>query len=189
MKLKPQTLSGLFLVVPEPIEDERGFFARSFSKAAFESAGLVSEFAEWSLSYNSRMGTLRGLHLQAAPFAESKLVQCIRGAVFDVAVDLRAHSPSFGRWHAVTLSAENRCSFYIPAGFAHGFQTLAADSELLYHISEPYRPGHDLGVRWDDPDLAIAWPSVSERTMSQRDRSLPRLRDLPACYGKGLVCR
>ena len=158
--------------------DERGFFARNFSRRALQAVGLDTDFPEWSISYNRRRGTLRGLHLQTAPYAETKIVQCVRGAVFDVAVDLRADSPSYGRWAAFELSSENRRLLYIPKGFAHGFQTLSEDCELLYHISEIYRPGHSAGVRWDDPDLAIEWPDVDKRTMSQRDANLPRLKDL-----------
>jgi dTDP-4-dehydrorhamnose 3,5-epimerase len=121
---------------------------------------------------------LRGLHFQAPPQEEIKLVSCTRGAVFDVAVDLRSGSSSRGKWAGVELSADNRSTLYIPAGFAHGFQTLTDDAEVRYHISERYRPEAARGVRWDDPDLAIIWPTATERVMSDRDRSLPRLRDL-----------
>ncbi|MCW4116991.1 dTDP-4-dehydrorhamnose 3,5-epimerase [Aurantimonas sp. MSK8Z-1] len=177
MRIEPLPLAGLHLVVPEPIEDDRGFFARSFSREAFEANGLDSAFSEWSISYNRRKGTLRGLHMQAPPHTETKLVQCVRGAIFDVAVDLRRASPTFGQWHAEELSAENRRAFYIPQGFAHGFQTLSDDCELIYHISEPYRAGLAVGVRWDDPDIAVAWPEAEQRIMSTRDAALPSLRE------------
>ena len=121
---------------------------------------------------------MRGLHFQAPPQEEIKLVSCTRGAVFDVAVDLRLGSSSRGKWAGVELSADNRSTLYIPAGFAHGFQTLTDDAEVLYHISEPYRAEAARGVRWDDADLAIAWPEMEQRVISSRDRALPRLRDL-----------
>jgi len=130
------------------------------------------------VSFNGRRGTLRGLHFQAPPHEEIKLVSCTRGAVFDVAVDVRPGSPSRGKWVGVELSADNRAAIYIPAGFAHGFQTLTDDAEVRYHISETYRPEAARGVRWDDPDLVIAWPNIEERVISSRDLALPRLRDL-----------
>ena len=173
MKLEPLPLTGLFLLTPEPIADNRGFFARTFSRDALAAKGLCADYPEWSISYNARQGTLRGLHWQAAPSLEVKLVQCIRGAVFDVAVDVRPDSTTRGRWQAVELSADNRQSVYIPAGFAHGFQTLSDDSEIMYHISASYRPEASRGVRWDDPDLAISWPAVGQRVISERDAALP----------------
>jgi dTDP-4-dehydrorhamnose 3,5-epimerase len=175
MKLEPLSLPGLFLLIPEPIADHRGFFARTFSRDALVAKGLCADYPEWSISYNARRGTLRGLHWQAAPSLEVKLVQCIRGAVFDVAVDVRPGSSTRGCWVAVELSADNRQSLYIPAGFAHGFQTLAEDSEILYHISTSYRPESARGIRWDDPQLAIGWPAVEHRVLSDRDAALPYL--------------
>jgi dTDP-4-dehydrorhamnose 3,5-epimerase len=160
------------------MEDERGFFSRVFCTDTFLQHGLRTDYAQWSVSFNKRCGTLRGLHFQAPPQEEIKLVSCTRGAVFDVAVDLRSGSPSRGKWAAVELSADNRSMLYIPAGFAHGFQTLTDDAEVRYHISERYRPEAARGVRWDDPDLAIAWPKSEERVISSRDQTLPRLRDL-----------
>jgi dTDP-4-dehydrorhamnose 3,5-epimerase len=177
MKLEALPL-GLFRLVPELIYDARGSFARCFSRSALDAAGLITDFPEWSLSYNARRGTLRGLHWQAAPYFEAKLVQCIRGAVFDVAVDIRSRSSTRGQWHAVKLSAENRHILYIPKGFAHGFQTLTDDAELLYHVSEPFRPKYARGVRWNDAALAIGWPTASERILSDRDKALPLLAEL-----------
>ncbi len=178
MRLRPLDLEGLFVIEPDPIADNRGFFARCYSADVLKSAGLVCDFPEWSLSYNKRRGTLRGLHWQAAPHEETKLVQCIRGAIFDVAVDVRPSSSTRGRWIGVELSAENRSLFYIPAGFAHGFQTLTDDAELYYHISEPFRPEASRGVRWNDPDIAIDWPAAHKLTMSERDKGLPLLVDV-----------
>ena len=176
MQLRPLDIPGLWLVEPERLADERGFFARVFSSDLFERHGLCTSYPQWSVSFNARRGTLRGLHFQAAPHEETKLVTCTRGAVFDVVVDLRP--PARGRWVAVELSAERGASLYIPAGCAHGFQTLADDTELLYHISPPYQAQAARGVRWDDPDLAIAWPQAEARVISPRDQALPRLRDL-----------
>ncbi len=125
-------------------------------------------------SFNARRGTLRGMHYQAEPHGESKLVRCVRGAIFDVAVDLRADSPTFRRWHGVELSAENRLAFYIPAGLAHGFQTLADDTEMLYQMGDPYVPDAARGVRFDDPAFGIEWPALDgERIVSARDRAFP----------------
>ena len=179
MKLEALPL-GLFRLVPELVYDARGFFARCFSRSALDAAGLVTDLPEWSLSYNARRGTLRGLHWQAEPYFEAKLVQCTRGAVFDVAVDMRRQSSTRGQWHAVELSAENRHILYIPKGFAHGFQTLTDDTEILYHISEPFRPEYARGVRWNDPTLAIGWPAVEERILSDRDTALPFIDKLDA---------
>jgi dTDP-4-dehydrorhamnose 3,5-epimerase len=177
MKLEALPL-GLFRLVPAPVYDARGFFARCFSRDALVAAGMVTDFPEWSLSYNARRGTLRGLHWQAAPYCEAKLVQCTRGAVFDVVVDIRSRSSTWGQWHAIELSAENRHILYIPKGFAHGFQTLTDDTELLYHISEPFRPEYARGLRWNDPTVAIGWPTVDERVLSDRDTALPFLVEL-----------
>jgi dTDP-4-dehydrorhamnose 3,5-epimerase len=177
MKLEALPL-GLFRLVPELVHDARGFFARCFSRSALDAAGLVTDLPEWSLSYNARGGTLRGLHWQAAPYLEIKLVQCIRGAIFDVVVDIRSRSSTRGQWQAVELSAENRHILYIPKGFAHGFQTLTDDTELLYHISEPFRPEYACGVRWNDATLAIDWPPVDERILSDRDMALPFFAEL-----------
>jgi len=177
--LEALALEGLFRLTPEPKWDARGFFARCFSRDVLSTAGLVTDLPEWSLSYNVRRGTLRGLHWQAAPHLETKLVQCIRGAVFDVVVDVRTGSPTRGRWQAVELSAENRHVLYVPTGFAHGYQTLTDDSELFYHISAGFQADFARGVRWNDPDLAIEWPAIAEdRVLSDRDASLPFLAEL-----------
>jgi dTDP-4-dehydrorhamnose 3,5-epimerase len=178
MQFRSLAIPGVWLVELEKLADERGFFSRIFSSDAFHERGLCASYPQWSVSFNIRRGTLRGLHFQAPPHAEIKLVSCTRGAIFDVAVDVRPGSPSRGRWVGVELTADSGSALYIPAGFAHGFQTLTDDAEVLYHISEPYRAEAARGVRWDDPDLAIAWPQTQQRVMSSRDRALPRLRDL-----------
>lgn len=162
-------LQGSYIIEPEPIWDERGFFARTFCAEEFQKRGLVSVFVQHNVSYNTKKGTLRGMHFQAHPHEETKLVTCTRGAVYDVIVDLRTDSSTFKQWQAVELSRQNRRTLYIPVGFAHGFQTLEDDVELLYHISQQYHQESARGVRWDDPAFGIRWPSVNRRIMSARD--------------------
>ncbi len=174
MIFSPTPLAGACVVELEPVADDRGFFARAFCREEFEAHGLNPQLAQSNISFNRRRGTLRGLHYQAAPYAEAKLVRCTQGAIWDVIVDLRPDSPSYKRWHAVELSAGNRRALYVPEGFAQGFQTLADDSEVLYLMSQFYRPDAARGVRWDDPALGIAWP-IADPQLSDRDRSLPRL--------------
>jgi dTDP-4-dehydrorhamnose 3,5-epimerase len=163
-------LKGAFRIDPEPIADERGFFARTWSFAEFADRGLNPRIEQCSISYNSREATLRGMHYQEAPHAEAKLVRCTRGAIYDVALDLRPESPTFCQWEAVELAAESRRMLYIPEGFAHGFITLEDSSEVFYQLSAAYAPGSARGVRWDDPAFAIAWP-LKPSTMSDHDRS------------------
>jgi dTDP-4-dehydrorhamnose 3,5-epimerase len=170
-------LAGALLIEPERREDERGFFARTFCAEEFAARGLMPDVAQCNISFNRRPGTLRGLHYQRAPHGEVKLVRCTRGAVYDVIVDIRQGSPTFARWFAVELSAENRTMLYIPQGFAHGFQTLAEDTELFYQMSTAYVPEAAAGIRWDDPDVAIEWPAVS-RVISASDQALPTLDQL-----------
>ena len=172
MKFVATPLAGAFAVELEELVDERGFFARSFCRDEFARHGLVPAVAQCNVSYNARRGTLRGLHYQAEPHPEAKLVRCTRGAVWDVAVDLRPGSPTLHRWFALELSADNRRALYVPAGFAHGFQSLTDAAEVLYQMSESYHAELARGVRWDDPRLAIPWP-VAPAIVSERDRSLP----------------
>ena len=161
---------GAFLVEIEPVIDERGFFARTFCGEEFARHGLEAKFSQVSLSYNSRRGILRGLHYQAEPHAEVKLVRCIKGAVFDVIVDLRPRSRTYCHWVGQELSEDNHSAFYIPEGVAHGFLTLSEASELEYQISVPYVPDSARGVRWNDPAFGIKWPDVP-KVISARDRS------------------
>ena len=177
MNFEPTPLAGAFLVGIESHADERGFFARTWCREEWNGHGLDERLVQCSISFNHRRGTLRGLHYQADPWPETKLVRCTSGAIWDVMVDLRPGSSTRGQFHAVELSASNRLALWIPAGFAHGFQTLTDDAEVLYQISEDYRPEAARGLRWNDPDLAIPWPS--EVTMiSDRDRNLPLFREL-----------
>lgn len=176
MRIEPLPIPGAFRIRLEPVEDERGSFARSFDEATFEAAGLVTRFEQGSLSVTRRRGTVRGLHYQRAPGLETKLVRCIRGAVYDVILDLRL-GPGRGRWHAEELSAENRHAVYLPAGTAHGFQTLADDTELSYQITPPYVAAGAAGIRWNDPALGIPWP-IAPVIVGGRDRTLPYLKDV-----------
>ncbi len=174
MRFEETPLPGAWVIDVDALSDERGWFARTFDQAEFAARGLCAEVVQANASFNARRDTLRGLHYQAEPHGESKLVRCVRGAVFDVAVDLRPESPTHCGWHAVELSADNRRMFYIPAGLAHGFQTLTDDCELHYLMGRRYVPEAARGVRWDDRAFAVAWPeSAGERTMSERDRGYP----------------
>lgn len=178
MKFSETALRGAYIIEPEPRRDERGFFARIWCREEFERHGLNTAIAQCNLSYNKKQGTLRGLHYQTAPYQEAKLVACTRGAVFDVVVDLRRDSSTFGRWVAVELTADNRAMLYIPEGLAHGFVTLQDDTEVFYQMSQVYSEAHAGGLRWDDPALGIPWPP-GEKIMSARDRRLPTLCDIP----------
>ena len=169
------SLRGAFVIEPELLEDARGFFARTWCARDFELRGLETRVAQCSTSFNKKKGTLRGMHYQVPPFAETKIVRCTRGAMYDVIIDLRASSPTFARHFAVVLTAGNRKMLYVPAGFAHGFQTLEDDTEAAYQISEFYSSIHARGVRWDDPAFAIQWPD-DHRIIVERDRMYPDLR-------------
>jgi dTDP-4-dehydrorhamnose 3,5-epimerase len=172
VKFVETPLPGAWVIELEEIEDERGWFARTFDAEEFRARGLNPDVVQCNASFNARRGTLRGMHYQAEPHGESKLVRCVRGTIFDVAVDLRPDSPTCRNWHGIELSAENRLAFYIPAGLAHGFQTLTDDCEVLYQMGNPYVPESARGVRWDDPAMAIDWPSpAGERIISMKDSS------------------
>jgi len=174
MRFTALPIPGAYRIEIEPVSDARGFFARTFCANEFAAHGLVTDFVQRSVSFNARRGTLRGLHYQAAPHAETKIVRCVAGAVFDVLVDLRRSSPAFGRWHGETLSADNRTMLYIPEGCAHGFQTLADATELYYEITPAYVADAGRGVAFDDPEIGIAWP-LGEVVMSDADRARPGL--------------
>ena len=172
MKFQPTPLGGAYLVEVEQIEDDRGFFARSFCQNEFRALGLDVNITQCNVSFNRKRGTLRGLHYQAAPHEEAKLVRCTAGALWDVIVDLRTGSPTVGQWFAAELSASNRRALYVPAGFAHGFQTLADNSEVLYQMSEFFHAESAKGIRWNDPFLSIAWP-LAVSAISLRDEAFP----------------
>jgi dTDP-4-dehydrorhamnose 3,5-epimerase len=168
VKFVPTRLSGACIIDIEPLSDERGFFARTFCRDEFAAHGLRIDFPQCNTSYNSQRGTLRGMHFQREPYAEAKLVRCTRGAIYDVIVDLRPESPSLCRWMAVELTAENHRMLYVPEGFAHGFQTLADDSEVFYQMGAMYRSDAAAGVRWNDPAFEIHWP-LPDPVISSRD--------------------
>jgi dTDP-4-dehydrorhamnose 3,5-epimerase len=177
MILRPTPLSGAFVVEIEPARDARGLFARTFDRELFAAHGLAADVVQASVSFNEHAGTLRGLHYQADPYGEQKLVRCVRGAIHDVIVDLRPASPTYCEWFGVDLDQDSRRALYIPQGMAHGFQTLTPAAEVLYQMSTPYEPGAGRGVRWDDPAFGIRWPApAGERIMSERDRDYPDFR-------------
>ena len=165
---------GAVIIEPEPIADQRGLFARLFDADTFMAHDLPVEFVQASIAHNERRGTLRGLHYQATPHAEAKLLRCTAGAIFDVIVDVRPGSASFGRWQSFELSENNRFTLFVPPGFAHGYETLIDGTEIFYQMTAPHVPWAQRGIIWSDPDLAIAWP-LAPTLMSDRDRALPRL--------------
>jgi len=174
MRFLPTPLAGAWVIELEPVADERGWFARTFDADEFRERGMDPTVVQCNTSFNARRDTLRGLHYQAAPHGEPKLVRCVRGAIFDVAVDLRSESPTLCAWHGVELSGDNDRLYYIPAGLAHGFQTLADDTEVLYQMGARFAPESASGVRFDDPAFGIDWPPPhGVRTISERDRTYP----------------
>lgn len=177
MKFHPLPLAGAFRVELERRGDERGFFARTFCVDEFAAQGLATTWAQCNISFSAQAGTVRGLHFQRPPMAEVKLVRCLRGAIWDVIVDLRAGSPTFGQSYGLRLDQDNRSMVYIPVGLAHGFQTLTNDVEMLYFHSVPYSPAHEGGLRWDDVTLAIDWP-LPLTEQSSRDAGFPDLKSL-----------
>ena len=172
MIFKETKLQGAFIVEPDRFEDERGFFAHSWSEREFAEHELDSRVVECSISFNRKRGTLRGMHYQTAPHGQAKLVRCTMGSVYDVIIDLRKGAPTFKQWVGVELSAENRRMLYVPKDFAHGFQTLEDETEVFYQMSDVYAPESGKGVRWNDPAFRIQWPE-GERIILERDRNFP----------------
>jgi dTDP-4-dehydrorhamnose 3,5-epimerase len=172
MIFEPLRMIGAYLVKPELTVDERGAFARRFCADEFRALGLETDFVQRSMSFNRRAGTLRGMHFQTAPHLEAKIVRCTSGAIFDVMVDLRQGSPTYGQWFGEELTAENHLMLYIPKGFAHGFQSLVDNTEVDYEITPAYVPVASAGFRFDAPALAITWP-IADVIVSERDRALP----------------
>jgi dTDP-4-dehydrorhamnose 3,5-epimerase len=169
MLFKPTPLAGAFLIDLEKRGDDRGFFARVFCREEFGKQGLKNQFVQVNDSLSADRGTLRGMHYQLAPSAEVKLVRCIRGSLYDVILDLRPDSPSFGKSFGAALTAENRTMMYVPEGFAHGFITLRPDTEVMYFVTAFYAPDRERGVRWNDPRFGIQWP-IEPTVLSERDR-------------------
>ena len=172
MRFTETKVAGAFLIEPEPIADERGFFARTWCREEFADNGLTGELAQANISFNHRKGTLRGLHYQAAPHAEAKLIRVTRGAIWDLALDLRRDSPTYLAWFGAELSDANRHMLYVPEGCAHGFLTLTDDAEVAYQMSAPFAPQAARGVRFDDPAFAIEWPGEVV-VINERDRTYP----------------
>ncbi|WP_439814808.1 dTDP-4-dehydrorhamnose 3,5-epimerase [Zavarzinia sp. CC-PAN008] len=188
LHVEPLALAGVFLLTPARFEDQRGWFSEVFSLGAFEAQVGPVAFIQDNQSLSRAAGTVRGLHFQHAPHGQAKLVRVLRGSILDVVVDIRPASPCFGRHVAVQLDARDGRQLFVPAGFAHGFCTLEADTEVLYKVDAAYAPDHDAGIHWRDPDLAIAWPIAADAaTISAKDAALPRLRDLRAPGGAPIV--
>lgn len=177
MIFRELALQGAFEIRPEPVADERGAFVRTFCREEFAEHGCEVDYAQCGSVFNLAAGTLRGLHFQKKPFAETKLVRCTSGEAFDVIVDIRPHSKTFGEWCGLKISARERNAVYIPHGFAHGVQSLADRTEVFYQISTPYHRDASAGVRWNDPTIGVAWP-LATPVLSERDRTLPCLGDL-----------
>lgn len=179
MDIKEGDIAGLKLLRPNRFGDERGFFSEVYSLRAMADAGIKATFVQDNHSFSAERGVVRGLHFQIPPFAQAKLLRVTKGAIFDVAVDIRLGSPTYGKFYAAELSAENWCQLFVPAGFAHGFATLTRDCEVLYKVTAFYTPSHDRGVRWDDSEIGVPWPVRADQAiLSDRDKSLPKLRDI-----------
>ena len=173
MIISETKIKGAYLIEPELLVDARGSFAHLWTQRELEAHGLEGRFVECNASFNHRRGTLRGLHYQAAPHGQAKLVRCTRGSMYDVGVDLRPDSPTFRQWVGVELSERNNLMLYLPGDFAHGYQTLEDETEIVYMVTSPYAPASGRGVRWDDPAFGIDWPDVGERIINARDSDYP----------------
>jgi dTDP-4-dehydrorhamnose 3,5-epimerase len=173
MNWESTAVAGAWLLTPQAQSDERGFFARTYCAREFEERGIRLQWVQCSVSYNVRAGTLRGMHYQVAPYAEAKLVRCTRGAIYDVIIDLRPDSASYLKHQAAVLSGDNRAALFVPERCAHGFQTLEANTEVFYQMSQFYMPDYGRGVLWNDPAFGIEWPVAPERIISARDASYP----------------
>jgi len=186
MKVTAQAIPDVLLIEPARYGDERGFFSEVWKRAALQAAGLDVDFVQDNHSLSRQVGVLRGLHFQRPPTAQAKLIRVVRGRILDVAVDIREGSPTYGRHVAVELSAANWRQLWVPRGFAHGFMTLEADTEVLYKVDAPYDPATDSGIAWDDPALAIAWPVPSDGLiLSDKDRRAPRLAEVAPFFPRG----
>lgn len=166
-------LKGAYIIEPERLEDTRGFFARAWCKKEFEAHGLNSGLVQCNISFNKKRGTLRGMHYQASPYEEIKLVRCTMGMIYDVIIDLRPNSETYLGWIGVELTGDNRKMLYIPGGFSHGYQTLESNTEVFYQVSQFYSPESERGVRWDDPAFGIKWPEIENIIVSEKDRGWP----------------
>lgn len=177
MKKSETKLPGVFIIEPQVFGDQRGYFMETYNKQAFAELGITTEFVQDNQSYSAQKGILRGIHFQNAPYAQAKLVRVTKGAVLDVAVDLRRGSPTYRKWVAVELSAENKRMLFIPRGFGHGFRTLTDDVEFCYKVDNLYNKACDRGIRFDDPAIGVEWGEVVEELLSQKDTTSPMLCD------------
>ena len=166
-------LKGAFIIEIEKSEDDRGFFARAFCEKEFEAHGLTFNPVQANIAFSKTKGILRGMHYQIAPYEEAKLIRCIKGAIYDVIIDLRPDSPTYRQWIGVELRADNYKMFYMPEGFAHGYQALMDNTEVFYQVSQFYSPESERGMRWDDPAFGIKWPEIDNCIVSTKDKSLP----------------
>lgn len=182
MIIKENKLSGVYEVTPGPHVDERGFFMRVYDKKVFAAQGIDREWVQENHSRSEKKGIIRGLHFQLPPFTETKLIRVVKGAIFDVFVDLRVDSLTFGKWGSIELSEENRKILFIPKGFAHGFCTQTEVSEVVYKVDNHYTPEAECGIIWDDPDLAVDWPS-GDHLLSKKDSLLKTFGDFTRRYG------
>ncbi len=183
LEIRPLDIADVKLVIPHIHRDARGFFSETYSRQAMSAAGIAAEFVQDNHSLSAEVGTLRGLHFQVPPRAQGKLVRVTRGSVFDVAVDIRVGSPTFGRHVSAVISAENWAQMWVPAGFAHGYCTLEPNTEVIYKVTDYYAPDCDRGLQWDDADLGIKWPVArSVVRLSDKDRKQPALKELPPVF-------
>ena len=186
MQVEALEIPDVKILAPRKFGDDRGFFSETYNKAAFLAAGISTEFCQDNQSLSAVKGTLRGLHFQIPPYAQAKLVRVLRGAIYDVAVDIRAGSPTFGRWVGREISASAWNQIFVPAGFAHGFCTIADDTEVLYKVSALYSREHERAIMWNDPDLAVDWPlDGATPVLSGKDHENPRFADLPVYFKYG----
>lgn len=186
MQFEPTAIPDVVVVTPKRFGDDRGWFSEVFRQDLFDASVGSTVFVQDNQSFSKPQGTVRGLHFQRHPKAQGKLVRCVRGAILDVAVDIRVGSPSFGRHVAVRLDSQSGRQLWVPVGFTHAFCTLEPDTEVIYKVTNPYSPADDGGILWNDPDLGIDWPvSEAEATLSDKDRKLPRLKDLPETFRYG----
>ncbi|MGL5042236.1 MAG: dTDP-4-dehydrorhamnose 3,5-epimerase [Culicoidibacterales bacterium] len=177
MKIEQTKIKDLIVITPNAIGDHRGWFCETYNQQAAMEAGISQNFIQDNHSFSAQIGTLRGLHYQLAPKAQTKLVRCTKGAIFDVAVDLRQNSPTFGQWYGLELSAENKKQLLVPQGFAHGFMTITSDAEVQYKVDQLYSKEHDSGILWSDPAIGIKWPLDVIPVLSEKDKIAPLLKD------------
>ena len=178
MEIEKTALDGVLILTPRRFGDARGFFSESWNKARMEEAGLHYDFVQDNHSVSAQVGTLRGLHFQAPPDAQDKLVRCVQGAIFDVAVDIRPDSPTYGKWEGVILSAENHHQLLVPKGFAHGFQVIGETAEVMYKCTDFYSPNDERGLLWSDPALNISWPDPQNAILSDKDLKYPLFENI-----------